>query len=158
MGWHDLEGGAPELAREGWARFSRTKVALLGTVREDGSPRISPVEPFLLQGQLVVGVMRSPKLDDLRRDPRCVLHSSVSDIDGSEGEFKIHGRAIPTDDPALLDAEGTWWAGREPDRVGVFTVEIDEAVLVRWSADQGRMTTTRWSRATGAQESTRTYP
>jgi len=158
MSWRDLKAAAPDLAREGWARFSRTKVALLGTVREDGSPRISPVEPFLLQGQLVLGVMPSPKLDDLRRDPRCVLHSSVSDIDGSEGEFKVHGRAIPTDDPALLDAEGTWWAGREPDRVGVFTVEIDEAVLVRWSADQGRMTTTRWSRATGARESTRTYP
>lgn len=158
MSWRDLEAGAPELAREGWARFSRTKVALLGTIREDGSPRISPVEPFLLGGQLVMGVMPSPKLDDLRRDPRCVLHSSVSDIDGSEGEFKIHGSAGATADPALLNAEGTWWVGREPDRVGVFTVEIDEAILVTWSADQGRMMTARWSRATGARELTRTYP
>jgi len=158
MSWRDLDAGAPELAREGWARFARTKVALLGTIREDGSPRISPVEPFLLGGQLVVGVMSSPKLDDLRRDPRCVLHSSVSDIDGSEGEFKVHGRAFSTDDPALINADGTWWAGREPDRVGVFTIEIDEAVLVTWSADQGRMTTARWSRAAGAREATRTYP
>ena len=158
MSWRDLEAGAPELAREGWARVSRTKVALLGTIREDGSPRISPVEPFLLGGQLVVGVMPSPKLDDLRRDPRCVLHSSVSDIDGSEGEFKLHGRAVASQDPALLNAAGTWWAGREPDRVGVFTVAIDEAILVAWSADQGRMTTARWSRAAGRRESTRTYP
>ena len=158
MSWRDLEAGAPELAREGWARFSRTKVALLGTLREDGSPRISPVEPFLLQGQLVFGVMPSPKLDDLRRDARCVLHSSVSDIDGSEGEFKVHGRARSTDDLALLTADGTWWSGREPDRVGVFTVEIDEAVLITWSTDQARMTTARWSRATGARETTRTYP
>jgi hypothetical protein len=158
MSWRDLEAGAPELAREGWARFSRTKVALLGTIREDGSPRISPVEPFLLEGQLVVGVMPSPKLDDLHRDPRCVLHSSVSDIDGSEGEFKVHGRAIPTDEPAVLNAAGTWWAGREPGHAGVFSLEIDEAVLVTWSADQGRMTTARWSRATGARESNRTYP
>jgi hypothetical protein len=105
-----------------------------------------------------VGVMPSPKLDDLRRDPRCVLHSSVSDIDGSEGEFKVHGRAVASHDPALVNADGTWWAGREPDRVGVFTVEIDEAILVTWSADQGRMTTSRWSRASGARQSTRTYP
>ena len=158
MSWRDVEAAAPELAREGWSRFSRTKVALLGTVREDGSPRISPVEPFLLQGELVVGVMRSPKLDDLRRDPRCVLHSSVSDINGSEGEFKVHGRANSTDDPALLNADGTWWAGREPDRVGVFIVEIDEALLITWTADQARMTTARWSRAAGSRESTRTYP
>lgn len=158
MSWLDLEAGAPELAREGWARFSRTKVALLGTIREDGSPRISPVEPYLIEGELVAGVMPSPKLDDLRRDPRCVLHSSVSDIDGSEGEFKVHGRAVASQDPAVLNADGTWWAGREPDRVGVFAVEIDEAILVTWSADQGRMTTARWSRASGARQSTRTYP
>jgi hypothetical protein len=158
MSWRDLEAGAPELAHEGLARFSRTKVALLGTIREDGSPRISPVEPFLLQGQLVVGVMPSPKLDDLRRDGRCALHSSVSDINGSEGEFKVHGRAIPTDDPALLNAEGTWWAGRERDRVGVFAIDIDEAMLVTWTADQGRMTTRRWSREAGARQSTRRYP
>jgi hypothetical protein len=158
MSWRDLEAGAPELAREGWARFSRTKVALLGSIREDGSPRISPVEPYLIEGELVVGVMLSPKLDDLRRDPRCVLHSSVSDIDGSEGEFKVHGRAAGSLNAALMNAAGTWWVGREPDRVGVFTIEIDEAILVTWSADQGRMTTSRWSRASGARQSTRTYP
>ena len=158
MSWRDLEAGAPELAREGWARFSRTKVALLGTIREDGSPRISPVEPYLIEGELVVGVMPSPKLDDLHRDPRCVLHSSISHIDGSEGEFEIHGRAVGSQDPVLLNADGTWWAGREPDRAGVFTIEVDEAILVTWSADQGRMTTARWSRAAGGRKSTRTYP
>jgi hypothetical protein len=158
VSWRDLEAGAPDLAGEGWARFERTRVALLGTVREDGSPRISPVEPFLRRGELVIGVMRSPKLDDLRHDPRCVLHSSVSDIDGSEGEFKVHGRAMPTDDPALLNADGTWWAGRDPELVGVFTIEIEAAVLVTWSAEQERMTTSRWSRAAGARERTRSYP
>ena len=40
----------------------------------------------------------------------------------------------------------------------VFTIHIDEAVLITWSADQGRMTTARWSRAAGAREATRTYP
>ena len=158
MSWRVLEAGAPDLAREGWARFARTKVGLLGTIRQDGSPRISPIEPYIIAGELVVGVMPSPKLDDLRRDPRCVLHSSVSDIDGSEGEFKVHARAMRTDDPALLNADGTWWAGREPDRVGVFSVEIDEAVLITWSTDQARMTTSRWSRAAGHREATRTYP
>lgn len=158
MSWRDLEAGAPELAREGWARFQRTSVALLGTIRDDGSPRISPVEPFLIAGQLVVGIMPSPKLDDLRRDPRCVLHSSVSDIDGSEGEFKVHGRAVSTDAPAIVNADGTWWAGRPLDRFAVFTLELDEAVLVTWSAEQDRMTTARWSRERGATETTRTYP
>ena len=68
MTWAALEMGAPELAREGWARFDRTHVALLGTLRRDGSPRISPIEPFLISGELVFGVMRSPKWEDLERD------------------------------------------------------------------------------------------
>jgi hypothetical protein len=158
VSWRDLEAGAPDLAREGWARFERTKVAMLGTIREDGSPRISPVQPYLIAGELVVGVMSSPKLEDLRRDPRCVLHSSVSDLDGSEGEFKVHGRAEATDDSRFLDADGTWWAGRAPDQAGVFTIAIDEAILITWTADQGRMTIARWSGDVGPREQTRTYP
>ena len=158
MSWRDLEVGAPDLAREGWARFKRTKVAMLGTIRADGSPRISPVEPYLIAGELVVGVMPSPKLDDLHRDPRCVLHSSVSDLDGSEGEFKVHGQAHATDDARFLEAAGAWWAGRKPEAVDVFTIAIDEAILITWTADQGRMTTARWSGINGVHEQTRTYP
>jgi hypothetical protein len=158
VSWRDLEAGAPDLAREGWARFERTKVAMLGTIREDGSPRISPVQPYLIQDELVVGVMPSPKLADLRREPRCVLHSSVSDLDGSEGEFKVHGRAQSTSETTFLEAGGTWWAGRSPDEVGMFTIAIDEAILITWTADQGLMTTSRWSRESGSREQTRTYP
>jgi hypothetical protein len=158
VSWAALEAGAPELAREGRTRLERTHVALLGTVRPDGSPRISPVEPMFVAGQLVFGVMPSPKGEDLRRDPRCVLHSSVSDINGSEGEFKVHCRAIPTDDPAIVDFPDAWWAGRPRDRFGVFAVEVEEAVLVTWSLAQDRMTTARWSPTDGARESARTYP
>jgi hypothetical protein len=158
VSWQALEAGAPELARSGRERFERTRVALLGTIRADGAPRISPVEPFLLGGRLVFGVMASPKWDDLRRDPRCVLHSSISDVDGSEGEFKVYGRAVPTDDPAILDEPGAWWASRSREEHGVFVVEIAEAVLVSWDPDQERMRTSRWSAEAGAREATRTYP
>jgi hypothetical protein len=102
--------------------------------------------------------MASPKLDDLRRDPRCALHSSISDVNGSEGEFKLSGRALPTDDPAILGEPAAWWSSRSRDEHGVFVVEIDEAVLVSWDPDQEKMRTSRWSEATGAREATRTYP
>jgi hypothetical protein len=158
MTWRALVEGAPELAREGWARFERTNVALLGTIRQDGSPRISPVEPFVIEGELVFGVMRSPKWDDLQRDPRIVLHSSVSDISGSEGEFKIYGRAVSTDEPALRIHPDAWWSWRPPEQSAVFTVDIRQAVLVAWSLEFDRMRTTRWTAAEGATEATRTYP
>ena len=48
----------------------------------------------MFDGQLALGMMwRSMKALDLLRDPRCVVHSVVSDKDGTEGEFKVYGRA-----------------------------------------------------------------
>jgi len=158
VSWAALEAGAPELAREGWIRFDRTHVAMLGTLRSDGSPRISPIEPFLIGGELVFGVMRSPKWDDLERDPRVVLHSSVSDINGTEGEFKVYGRAIPTTSAGVRNHPGAWWSTRPGDAAGLFAVEIAEAVLVAWTPDQQRMRVLRWSADGGLREDVRDYP
>jgi hypothetical protein len=55
--WRDLELGAPDIARPGMARLNGARVALLGTLRRDGSPRISPVEPYSAAGHLLVGAM-----------------------------------------------------------------------------------------------------
>jgi hypothetical protein len=158
MSWAALEAGAPDMAREGWARFERTHVALLGTTRADGSPRISPVEPFIIEGRLVFGVMPSPKWDDLKRDNRLVLHSSVSDINGTEGEFKVYGRGVPTDEPAVTGHADAWWFAHQRDRYEVYAVEIGEAVLVVWQADQSRMRTSRWTPGAGRRDRERSYP
>ena len=98
--WQQFGGQAPELAALGEAQFARTGLALVGTLRRDGWPRISPVEPFIVGGQLYLGMMwRSVKALDLLRDPRCVVHSTVSNRDGTEGEFKVYGRAVEVNDP-----------------------------------------------------------
>uniref|UniRef100_UPI002619D67F pyridoxamine 5'-phosphate oxidase family protein n=1 Tax=Trebonia sp. TaxID=2767075 RepID=UPI002619D67F len=77
--WRDVERAAPEIARLGAARLASARVALLGTLRRDGSPRISPVEPYIAGGQLLIGAMAwSAKAGDLQRDPRYVLHSAVT--------------------------------------------------------------------------------
>ena len=98
--WQQFGAQAPELAALGEAQFARTGLALVGTLRRDGWPRISPVEPFIVEGQLYLGMMwRSVKALDLLRDPRCVVHSTVSNRDGTEGEFKVYGRAVEVNDP-----------------------------------------------------------
>ena len=97
--WHQFASHAPELAALGEAQFARTGLALVGTLRRDGWPRISPVEPFIVDGELYLGMMwRSVKALDLLRDPRCVVHSTVSDREGTEGEFKVYGRAVEVND------------------------------------------------------------
>jgi hypothetical protein len=42
MNWRTFQQTAPELARLAQERFVSNKVALLGTLHRDGSPRISP--------------------------------------------------------------------------------------------------------------------
>ena len=97
--WQQFASVAPELAALGEAQFARTGLALVGTLRRDGWPRISPVEPFIVDGELYLGMMwRSVKALDLLRDPRCVVHSTVSDREGTEGEFKVYGRAVEVTD------------------------------------------------------------
>ena len=98
--WQQFASQAPELAALGEAQFARTGLALVGTLRQNGWPRISPVEPFIVDGELYLGMMwRSVKALDLLRDSRCVVHSTVSNRDGTEGEFKVYGRAVEATDP-----------------------------------------------------------
>src|SRR5215471_10814722 len=52
-------------------------VAYLATVRRDGSPRLHPFCPVLAAGGLYAAIPKtSPKGNDLRRDPRCVIHAT----------------------------------------------------------------------------------
>jgi Pyridoxamine 5'-phosphate oxidase len=75
-----MEAEAPELARQVRERFDATGLCLVATLRSDGWPRISPVEPLILEGRLYLGMIaNSTKSRDLARDPRCLVHSTVTD-------------------------------------------------------------------------------
>ena len=100
MDWEEFKRADPELAALGEERIEATGLVLLGTLRKNGFPRISPVEPLLTMGRLYLGMMwQSRKALDLLRDPRCTVHTTVSDRHGSEGEFKLYGRGLEVRDP-----------------------------------------------------------
>jgi hypothetical protein len=131
---------------------------LLGTLRKDGSPRISPVEPYLSQGELLFGAMTwSLKARDLVRDPRCVLHSAVTDPDGGDGELKLYGRAVVAEDELREGCREGWWF-RRPETATVFALRIEETTFVSWDADGGEMTVRRWSPRAGYTVKRRRYP
>jgi hypothetical protein len=156
--WRDVELGAPELARLGLARLT-PRVALLGTLRRDGSPRISPIEPHLAEGQLLIGAMAwTGKASDLRRDPRYVLHSVVTGPDTAEGELKLYGAAAQASQDLRAAAADAWWLAWAPEKATVFTLNVAQAVFIDWDIDSGLMTTHRWSPATGYATASRPYP
>ena len=159
MIWNDLEAAAPEIAQLGKECFERARVALLGTLRRDGSPRISPVEPYLVHGQLLFGAMSwSLKTRDLLRDPRCVLHSAIANPDSGEGELKLYGRAGEADDPIRESCQEGWWRARPLEAAVVFSMQIEQATFVSWDTEHGEMTVRRWSPLRGYVEARRSYP
>jgi hypothetical protein len=157
--WQDLELGATVIARLGMDRINAARVALLGTLRPDASPRISPVEPYVAKGQLLVGAMAwSRKAADLLRDPRFVLHSAVTGPDSGEGELKLYGSAVeagPDLRGALSDA---WWSGWPADRAIVFSLLIAHAAFIEWDIEHALMTVHGWSPEAGYRQTSRTYP
>lgn len=155
--WRAMEQGAPDIARLGLARLTAVPVAMLGTVRPDGSPRISPVEPYLADGQLLIGAMTwSRKAADLHRDPRYALHSVVTGPNSGEGELKLYGAVRPAG-PERRRATRAWWR-EHPDQAVVFTLRIATALFIEWDLGNGVMTTHRWTRPEGYACSSRRYP
>jgi pyridoxamine 5'-phosphate oxidase-like protein len=91
--WAEFATEAAHLEAFGRSRLER-RVAYLATIRADGSPRLHPVSPFIGGGCLVIYMEpTSPKVADLRRDPRYALHCGVEDNEGGGGEFYVTGCA-----------------------------------------------------------------
>ena len=101
--WEELERAAPEIAAHGRELIERFQFVLVGTLTKDGSPRINPVEAYILDGHLLVNMIpRSLKALDLLRDPRVYVHAPVTAKEGSP-EFKLAGRAEVLEDATLRD-------------------------------------------------------
>ena len=163
MRWSEFQKAAPDLARLAEERFARTGVAILGTVRQDGSPRISAIEPVVSHDELLLGMMwRSRKALDLIRNPRCVIHSVITNLDGSDGEIKLYGQAIERQD----SDEGGWrhqvfrerWGASAPEAFHVFSVEIESAAYIAFDIAKGQMTVTQWDTRRGVRKMSRAYP
>ena len=164
MKWSAFKAASPNLANETERLFGRRGLALVGTLRKDGSPRISPVEVFFLPQAALLGMMsRSMKALDLLRDPRCVLHTPVSDPNGSEPELKLYGRAMACGKEERARYQRAYlkrWKRRTPPNfpAHVFSFEVESVALVRYDTKKMTMIVKRWSSKKGIHESRRQYP
>ena len=137
VSWKEFAAAAPELAALCEERFERTGAILLGSIRRDGTPRISPVEHLFFEGRLFLGMMwQSRKALDLLRDPRCLVHSMVVDKNDPAGEFKLRGRAVEVRDPEVVERycqalhEKINWRPDGPFHL--FAVEIERATFIKY--------------------------
>ena len=138
--WAEFAQAAPEIAKVGSELRQQHGLAFLATVRKDGSPRIHPVCPFIVRGQLFIATNpKSPKRHDLKRDGRYVLHMLPGKNDA---EFQVRGQArfvTDAETKARVLAEGPK-AGVQPDGALLnlkpeellFEYDIEEAMMAYW--------------------------
>jgi hypothetical protein len=152
--WEEFAAACPEIADRALERFGRQELCMLGTLRADGSPRISPCELDVVAGHLILGMMwQSRKALDLLRDPRCVVHTCTTERMGTEGDAKIYGRAIDVQDPALRDAYRAAvkvridWAPDEPN-FHAFSIDVESAGYITFAEPKTVLT---WDPQRGAR-------
>lgn len=150
MRWEEFAAAAPELAGLGRKLLEKAGLCFLGTLRANGWPRISPCEPFIVDGELMLGMMwQSRKARDLLRDPRLTIHNAHADRAGAEGDFKLYGRTLDVADSAQRERcaqtleEKIAWRPEEPYHL--FAMDIERAAYIafgkngrvlRWSAEE----------------------
>jgi len=139
--WTDVEAAAPELAATVRSRFEAHGLGLLATLRRDGSPRISGIEPLFALGELYLGMMPgSLKAADVERDPRFALHNATTDKNVSEGDAKISGAAVAVVDDEEFARFGEAFAAATgypppPARFPLFKADVKEVSTVKPAGD-----------------------
>jgi hypothetical protein len=162
----DVEHAVPDLADRVRAVLSSTTNAVLGTIRRDGSPRLSGADAYFHDGQLRIWSMpQARKGEDLRRDPRLAVHSIPWDsrrlrdgaADVGAADAKVDGRAVQVTDAGEQTSFREWLqaerGAQPPDDWDLFNIDVDavtavfvddgQLVIDRWSTGEGRRTTRR---------------
>ncbi|MFI7099837.1 pyridoxamine 5'-phosphate oxidase family protein [Streptomyces sp. NPDC050161] len=118
----------PEFAARVQGRFGAYTHHVLGTLRADGSPRLSGLEADFRHGELWLGMMTgSRKALDLRRDPRFALHTNPGPgTDLAGGDVRVSGRAVEVRETEVLRRYAD--AVRPPKPFLLFRAEVTEVV------------------------------
>jgi hypothetical protein len=139
--WKEFTQQAPEIAAFGEMRFKKG-VAYLGTIREDGGPRVHPVTPIIGEQLYLFMEPTSPKGKDLGRDPRFSLHCAVEDSSGGGGEFYVRGHGTLNTDPLVREQAIAASSYKPADRYVLFVLTVEYAFMNQYV--NGNPTVKRW--------------
>jgi hypothetical protein len=105
VSWAEFEAAAPAQASSVRALFREFEVIVLGTFRSDGFPRLSPVAPLIFDDDLVIATLATDRKSvDLRRDPRCGVHTAVPAALTIKQRWLATAVAIEIEDDTSLEA------------------------------------------------------
>jgi hypothetical protein len=152
MSWRALADDDPELAAFGAERL-HDQVAYLATLKPDGSPRLHPVRPVVTGGHLFVfAETTSPKVGDLERDGRYMLHGTATgDSPWDLREFAVEGRARRVADAETRSLANAGSAFPRDARFLLFVLDVEAASSTVYGPD-GRPSRQRWRASSGRAE------
>lgn len=157
--WRQFSDEAPSIAEVFVRRHTATNnLCMLATLRSDGFPRISPMEPGIFEDDLIlVGMPDTTKFRDLERDSRFSLHTATVDPYVGDGDVKLWGHAKNVQDAALherfaaqlFEESGMDLRGQSfdpffvADLIGASAVEIDDSrlAITVWKPGEGERRT-----------------
>lgn len=127
--WGDFARLAADLAERARLIVTAHPHHVIATLRRDGSPRVGGTNVFVTGDTLWIGMMKvAARVEDLRRDPRCAIHSAPVDEHLTHGDLRldlIATEATDTRAAELLASRGGGGTGV------VFTLEVTGVSLVR---------------------------
>ncbi|MEU2955100.1 pyridoxamine 5'-phosphate oxidase family protein [Streptomyces xanthochromogenes] len=160
--WSAFQQAEPQFAALAEARFKKYKHHVLGTLRKDGSPRVTGLEVDFRDGELLLGMMPgSMKALDLLRDPRFSVQANPGpDAEMADGDVRVSGRAVRVTDPAALASfvaqasppEPFLLFRVEPTEVVYTGIENDEMVVRVWRPGTALRTLRRGNGAESVRE------
>jgi len=104
VNWADFLRAAPQIGTLAKEAFEDQHVAILGTIRRDGWPRISPCEVYFVDSEMLLGMMpNSTKVLDLRRDARITVVNGQEHREPRLGDVKLYGRGREIFDATLRE-------------------------------------------------------
>ena len=154
--WQQFVDASPDLARLVADRLAAHEHHVLATLGADGSPRLNGTNVVFEGDDLLVGCMPGTRrAADLRRDPRCALHTSPDLPTMPQGDARLdcvavelgedHARAVFR---RLADSDGVQQDG-EPLDGDLFALRIRSVSVVQVAGEHLDVTT--WSPDDGLQ-------
>ena len=160
--WAELAAEASEFAEVIQGRLSASEHHVLATLRADGSPRVNGTN-LLFEGEdLVIGCMPGTRrAADLRRDPRCAIHTAPDLASMPDGDARIECEAQELSRESVrvildrLQAEAkssseTAEDGSAPSEGEFFSLQIKSVSHVQVQGD--RLLITSWDPAQGLRK------
>lgn len=147
VSWSGFLAEAPALARTAQQILESHPHHVIATTKRDGSPRVGGTNVFITQGELWIGAMSSAlRNQDLRRNPRCAIHSAPLDEHLQVGDIRLDLEARELVGEAASSALLS--VGNEGEGV-VFAMKIVSASLAR--VEKNQLVIETWNPVTGCR-------